>query len=175
MNEVTWYKAAAYCNWLSEQEGIPEEQWCYVPAPGGKYEEGMKLAPGLLPPYWLSPAERSGMGICLPRRRLTSRYYGETEELLDRYAWITKNSRDRSMLPCGTLKPNDLGLFDMLGNALEWCQDQGPIYYDELGEFAADKKLRSRPNSAYSWQLLDGIEHPPSAVPIVEGLCRMPV
>ena len=45
VNEVTWYKAAAYCNWLSEQEGIPEEQWCYVPAPGGKYEEAMKLAP----------------------------------------------------------------------------------------------------------------------------------
>src|SRR5260370_866942 len=26
---VTWYDAAAYCNWLSEQEGIPPDQWCY--------------------------------------------------------------------------------------------------------------------------------------------------
>ena len=25
----SWYQAAAYCNWLSEQEGIPKEQWCY--------------------------------------------------------------------------------------------------------------------------------------------------
>jgi len=23
---ITWYEAAHYCNWLSEQEGIPEEQ-----------------------------------------------------------------------------------------------------------------------------------------------------
>jgi formylglycine-generating enzyme required for sulfatase activity len=26
---VDWYKAAAYCNWMSQQEGIPEDQWCY--------------------------------------------------------------------------------------------------------------------------------------------------
>src|SRR5262249_53547359 len=26
---VVWYEAAAYCNWLSKVEGIPEEQWCY--------------------------------------------------------------------------------------------------------------------------------------------------
>ena len=26
---MTWYEAAAYCNWLSKEEGIPEEQWCY--------------------------------------------------------------------------------------------------------------------------------------------------
>jgi hypothetical protein len=31
VNIVTWYAAAAYCNWLSEQEGIPEDEWCYEP------------------------------------------------------------------------------------------------------------------------------------------------
>ena len=31
MNQPTWYEAAAYCNWLSEQEGIPKDQWCYEP------------------------------------------------------------------------------------------------------------------------------------------------
>jgi formylglycine-generating enzyme required for sulfatase activity len=26
---VDWFQASLYCNWLSEQEGIPLEQWCY--------------------------------------------------------------------------------------------------------------------------------------------------
>ena len=29
-----WYMAAHYCNWLSEQEGLPKDQWCYVPTEG---------------------------------------------------------------------------------------------------------------------------------------------
>jgi formylglycine-generating enzyme required for sulfatase activity len=37
------------------------------------------------------------------------------------------NSRDRAW-PCGQLQPNDLGLFDMLGNLFEWCQDEYRSY-----------------------------------------------
>jgi formylglycine-generating enzyme required for sulfatase activity len=51
--------------------------------------------------------------------------------LLGRYVWYTKNSQDRAMLAGGTLRPNDLGLFDVLGNALEWCQD--PIFHYDPG------------------------------------------
>src|SRR5262249_12678013 len=31
INAVSWYDAAAYCNWLSAQEGLAEDQWCYPP------------------------------------------------------------------------------------------------------------------------------------------------
>ena len=37
---VTWYRAAAYCNWLSEQEELPEDQWCYLPNEDGALRRG---------------------------------------------------------------------------------------------------------------------------------------
>ena len=59
----------------------------------------------------------------------TARYFGETERLLGEYAWYSKTSGDKWMLPVGTLRPNGAGLFDMQGNVLEWCQDAA-IFYD---------------------------------------------
>jgi hypothetical protein len=36
VNAVTWYQAAQYCRWLSEQEDIPESQMCFPPAGSGR-------------------------------------------------------------------------------------------------------------------------------------------
>jgi formylglycine-generating enzyme required for sulfatase activity len=128
VNQVTWYEAAAYCNWLSEQEGIPEKQWCYVPNKEKKYGEGMKLKANYLQlEGYRLPSEAEWEYACRARS-MTSRYYGETDELLPHYAWCMKNTQDRRMLSGGNLKPNDLGLFDMLGNAYEWCQEQYQAY-----------------------------------------------
>jgi serine/threonine protein kinase/formylglycine-generating enzyme required for sulfatase activity len=136
---ITWYEAAAYCNWLSQQEGIRNDQWCYEPNDKGEYAEGMKLAPDYLQRTgYRLPTEAEWEFACRAGS-LTSRYYGGTEELLDRYAWYTKNSQARRMLPVGSLKPNDLGLFDMLGNAYEWCQDAFDLYKPiETGQVSSD-------------------------------------
>src|SRR3954464_15735515 len=44
MGAVDWYDATRYCNWLSQQEGIPEEQWRYPKA----YSPEVKLPAGWL-------------------------------------------------------------------------------------------------------------------------------
>jgi formylglycine-generating enzyme required for sulfatase activity len=141
VNLVTWYDAAAYCNWLSKTEGISDDQWCYLPNEKGEFGPGMRLRPNYLSlTGYRLPTEAEWEFACRAGA-VTSRYYGETEELLGKYAWYTKKSQDQGMLVPGSLKPNDLGLFDMLGNAWQWCQDGIDYYYPgQYGEPAADKE-----------------------------------
>jgi formylglycine-generating enzyme required for sulfatase activity len=53
---------------------------------------------------------------------VTSRCYGQSIDLLDAYARYQANSKAH-VWASGSLFPNDLGLFDMLGNVYEWCQE----------------------------------------------------
>ena len=121
---TSWYQAAAYCNWLSEREGISPDQWCYETGPTGQVvklrEKYLSLTGYRLPTEAETEfAARAGT--------TTSRYYGETEELQGEYGWILKNSGDRSW-PVGGKKPNDFGLFDAEGNVWCWCQDRNTYY-----------------------------------------------
>src|SRR5262249_33992463 len=130
VNMVTWYDAAAYCNWLSEREGLPRDQWCYEPNDRGEFADGMRLVPNFLERTgYRLPTEAEWETACRSESR-SHRYYGQTDDLLGRYAWYTKYSLDRWMLPVGSLKPNDLGLFDMQGNATEWTLDAAAPYSD---------------------------------------------
>jgi len=50
-------------------------------------------------------------------------------------AWYKGNSDDR-IHTVGTKMPNELGIYDMSGNVMEWCSDKllsGDIYYVHLG------------------------------------------
>jgi formylglycine-generating enzyme required for sulfatase activity len=175
-----WYGAAAYCNWLSEQEGIPKDQWCYVPNQSGEYAEGMTIPADVLQRTgYRLPTEAEWEYACRAGTH-TARYYGNSIDLLGDYAWYRKDDRDRVQTaailrrpvfdpsarsgaddrdhprPGGSLLPNDLGLFDMLGNVSEWCQDRWAASPPGYTETYTDSGSASEMVNEKDYRLLRG-------------------
>jgi eukaryotic-like serine/threonine-protein kinase len=121
VDSVSWHDAAAYCNWMSKEEEIPESQWCYektgIDKDGNpEYKEG---ANHLRRTGYRLATEAEWENACRAGAK-TAYGFGELEDLLGKYAWFNMNSLSKSH-PVGLLKPNDLGLFDMHGNVWQWC------------------------------------------------------
>ena len=138
MNGVSWYQAAAYCNWLSRKENLPE---CYEPNDQGQFAEGMAIrADALSRTGYRLPTEAEWEYACRSGTA-TSRYYGVSVNMLGSYAWFWATSPNRAQ-PCGSLLPNDLGLFDMLGNVYEWCQERALANEPDKGVLKDDINIR---------------------------------
>jgi formylglycine-generating enzyme required for sulfatase activity/Flp pilus assembly protein TadD len=117
---VQWYEAAAYCNWLSELEGLPESELCFIPNVDGEYAEGMGLAPDYLRRLgYRLPTECEWEYACRSGTS-TVYYHGDSDDVHHRYANYLRVPSQTS-LEVGSLLPNTWGLFDSLGNVSEWC------------------------------------------------------
>lgn len=137
VQQVTWYDAVLFCNWLSRKEG---RTVCYerikMKVKGRnpqKPEEEVEVDDWRL--------VRNGAGYRLPTEAeweyacrdgtTTDFASGSDEEMLRKYAWFQSNRA----VPCGSLLPNGCGLFDMHGNLWEWCHDwYGPYGGDEASD-----------------------------------------
>lgn len=125
VNDVTWFDAAQYCRWLSEQAQLPEQEMCYPPV--GEIAPGIELSGDLLSRTgYRLPTAAEWEFVCRCGET-GSRSLGENLDALDRFAWFERNSQRRSW-PVGRLLPNAWGMFDLHGNAMEWCWDW---YFDD--------------------------------------------
>jgi formylglycine-generating enzyme required for sulfatase activity len=138
---VTWYEAAQYCRWLSEQEGIDRDQMCYPTV--AEIEQAKQGKPLRLPADFLKrtgyrlPTEAEWEFVNRGGSR-ASRCYGSCEEMLAYHAWYIRNSENHAW-PVGQKKPNAYGLFDMLGNTWDWCQSPWERQKRPRGEVVNDE------------------------------------
>jgi formylglycine-generating enzyme required for sulfatase activity len=131
---VSWYDAVLFCNWLSRKEGLGQ---CYFQTPNNIINISEQL---LEEPCYRLPTEAE-WEYAARAGAATTWSFGSALSLLPKYAWFINNSEMRSW-PGGQLKPNDLGLFDMYGNAVEWLQErEGEVVYNVL---RVDRSLRDR-------------------------------
>ena len=123
---ITWFEAAQYCNWLSRQDGLPEDQWVYPLIE--QIKEGMELPKGHLERAGYRLPTDAEWEFATRAGATTARFYGASEELLREYAWYGGNTFAERAWPVGQLKPNDLGLFDVYGSVWEWIHDSWKPY-----------------------------------------------
>jgi formylglycine-generating enzyme required for sulfatase activity len=103
---VSWHNAIAFCDWLTNKE------------------RGVASAP-----RYRLPTEAEWEHSCRAGKDNLRYGFGDDDAKLEDYCWYNRNSGGGTK-PVGKKKPNDWGLYDMHGNAWEWCQDNhDPNYY----------------------------------------------
>jgi formylglycine-generating enzyme required for sulfatase activity len=114
---LDWNDAAAYCRWLSEQE----QAECRLPTEA-EWEYACRAGTTTL---FSCGDEVSSLAAAA---NLADRSLAEAAPGV---AWAADwNDEHPFTAPVGSFQPNAFGLFDMHGNAAEWCADwYDPDYY----------------------------------------------
>ncbi len=112
---VTWYEALEYCNWLSKINNL-EPVYNIKEIKGFTTVEWFESANG----YRL-PTEEEWQNAALGGKN-SMKYLYAGSDAIDDIAFYNQNS-DNQPHEVMLKEPNELGLYDMSGNVMEWCWD----------------------------------------------------
>lgn len=139
---VSWYDAASYCNWLSAQAKLPKSEWVYPDYIDP--ERGLKLPSDYLHRRGFRLPTEAEWEYAARAGTTTAHHFGDDDALLTHFAWYDTNSKQVRAHPVAQLRPNQWGLYDMLGNVWEWTFDRRRPYLEisAVTDDAEDQDLR---------------------------------
>jgi len=115
-NSMSQFAAIMYCRWLYQKTAI----------------------------FYRLPSEAEWEYACRAGTN-TVYYFGNDASKLGDYAWYSENSNDKFQ-KVGQKLPNAWGLYDMLGNVMEWTLDH---YTDNYYGGMADNNPMAAPNASH--------------------------
>ncbi len=135
---IAWEDAFVYCNWLSKKHGLPV---AYHKSTGqlldkdGKVTTDVRQVQGFrltTEAEWEFAARERGKKVRFGNGTNVARadeMNFDARKAEKKYS--VKGEYRGATTPVGSFAPNALGLYDMSGNAWEWCTDSGVDYPSE--------------------------------------------